>query len=371
MPEEGGRWGPHAAGGKGGRELGWGSASGGHPSPCVPGADGILCPHAQGPSPCRPQEPAGPPAPGTGGPSTATHGAGLAPPRPGPSGHIQDPLGQGTRQRAPHSDCTFTQPPGLVVPPEAPPLSTRGPAVARHPLRSTPSGVSAQPAPQTGHTGGSRGRHVSSGAPTSGQHDAQPALRASSGAARKDGGSETLKGLTQPAAPTETQNFKRRALRRAPGASDTWGAVLDPGTRQSSHWGDGAQTRTETRTAIRGRVVCTQRQARPGRGPSPRAAGAAQGQPAHSGPRLPQDRGGGPSSHVPSEAPGHAPSGTDRSVLPVPRRAQAGPSDQQDPKAERDENTPPSVGCSAADTALATQGLVAVCARARGHACLS
>lgn len=114
------------------------------------------------------------------------------------------------------------------------------------------------------------GRHVYSGAPTSGQHDAQPALRASSGATRKNGGSETLKGLTRPAAPTETQNFKRCALiRRAPGASYTRGAVLDPGTRQSSHWGDGVQTCTEMRTVIRGRVVCTQRQARPGRGPTP------------------------------------------------------------------------------------------------------
>lgn len=215
-------------------ELGWGSASGGHPSPCAPGADGVLCPHAQGPSPCRPQEPASPPAPGTEGPSTAAHGAGLAPPRPWPSGHIQATWGggggRGTRQRSPHSDCTLTRPLGLMVPPAASPLSTRGPAVARFPLRSTPSGVSTQPTLQTGHTGGSVGQHVYSGAPTSGQHDAQPALRASSRATRKDGGSKILKDLTRPAAPTETQNFKRCALiRRAPGASHTWGAVLDPG----------------------------------------------------------------------------------------------------------------------------------------------
>lgn len=252
MPEEEGRRGPHAAGGKGGRELGWGSASGGHPSPCVPGADGVLCPHAQGPSPCRPQEPAGPPAPGTGAPSAATHRAGLAPPRPGPSGHTQDPLGQGTRQRAP--TVTALSPshrawwcPRSTASQHTWPCGHEAPS-AQHALRGLSS---ARPSdwPQRRLHGPARLLGCPHQRPARRPAGSQSQLRAT----RKDGGSETLKGLTQPAAPTETQNFKRRALiRRAPGASDTWGAVLDPGTRQSSHWGDGAQTCTETRTVIGG-----------------------------------------------------------------------------------------------------------------------
>lgn len=238
--------------------------------------------------------------------------------------------GRGTRQRSPHSDCTLTRPLGLMVPPAASPLSTRGPAVVRFPLRSTPSGVSTQPTLQTGHTGGSVGQHVYSGTPTSGQHDAQPALRASSRATRKDGGSKILKDLTRPAVPTETQNFKRCTLiRRAPGASHTWGAVLDPGTRQSSHWGDGVQTCTEMRPVIGMRglhAVAGKARKRPhapsSRNGSQRAlrrgsAGSAGLTQARGSPRT---RGGGLSPHVPSEAPGHVPSGTDRSVLPVPRR---------------------------------------------------
>lgn len=66
------------------------------------------------------------------------------------------------------------------------------------------------PALQTRQTGGSTGQHVHPGAPTSGQHDTQPALRDSSGATRKDG-SEIPKGSMWPAAPTETQSFKRCA----------------------------------------------------------------------------------------------------------------------------------------------------------------
>lgn len=72
----------------GGEAVSWGGGQ--HrgkiplPVPCASGAERALCPHAQGPSPCRPQEPVHPPAPGTESPSTAPtvqawHGLSLGP----------------------------------------------------------------------------------------------------------------------------------------------------------------------------------------------------------------------------------------------------------------------------------------------------
>ena len=136
------------------------------PVPCASGAERALCPHAQGPSPCRPQEPVRPPAPGTKGPSTgptvqAWHGLAL-----GPRDTSRTSRGWGGHGSAPP---TVTPPsPGHPVwqcPWAALPLSTCGPAAARLPLQSTPSGVSTLPALQTRHTGGSTGQHVHPGAP--------------------------------------------------------------------------------------------------------------------------------------------------------------------------------------------------------------
>ena len=279
----------------------------------------------------------------------------------------------GTRQRSPHSDSTLTRPPGLAVPlgsiasQHMWPSSRQAPS-AEHALRGLNS---ARPA-DSPHRGLHRPARPPR-CPTSRQHDAQPALRGSSGATSKDDGSESLKAHRGRRRPQRRRLSNLHPSSGGPGTFSTRGAALDPGTRQIAHWGYGAQTHTETWMVIRGRPVWTQWRARPGGGPSPQgvgmparglSCGGARGRPGLRLPQGPQRMGITP----------HTLGSPCRHSLPVPRRDDqdalpkcpgAPPSTPlqtsriQTPRGTRD--APSLAGCSTVDTALAARADVAVC----------
>lgn len=251
-----------------------------------------------------------------------------------------------------------------------------------------PSGVSALPALQTRHTGGSTGQHIYPGAPTSSQHDTQPALRASSGATRKDDGSEIPKGSMWPAAPTETQNFKRCAPHQEgprhllnTGCCSRSRDTADPplgGWSMNPHRNEDSNQGTPGLDAVAGKAWRRPRAPSSGNASQRALLRGGAGPPrAHSGLRLPQ----GPQRMGITPRALGSPC---RHSLPVPRRDDrdalprcpgAPPSTPlglqnsriRTPRGTRD--APPLAGHSAVDTALAARADVAVCMGLRAHNC--